>query len=190
MTPEAKARQSIDALLEQAGWHVCDMADANIHASRGVALREFPLNAGFGCADYLLHVDGRAAGVIEAKKAGSTLTGVEVQVDGAITVQGTTYLEDFKFTAFQADATNVDRLLAKVGNVADNTMGLMVSMSGNSSVAAAQASGKKTPLILLVASHVMSVLYSGWRLGKLMARLCRQVSQTGEASLDVAGLQR
>ena len=79
MTPEAKARQTIDALLVQAGWHVCDMADANIHAARGVALREFPLNPGFGCADYLLYIDGRAAGVIEAKKAGSTLTGVEVQ---------------------------------------------------------------------------------------------------------------
>jgi type I restriction enzyme R subunit len=79
MTPEAKSRQSIDALLEQAGWHVCDMAQANIHAARGVALREFPLNAGYGFADYLLYIDGRAAGVIEAKKAGSTLTGVEVQ---------------------------------------------------------------------------------------------------------------
>lgn len=79
MTPEAKARQAIDALLEQAGWHVCDMADANIHAARGVALREFPLNPGYGSADYLLYVDGRAAGVIEAKKAGSTLTGVGVQ---------------------------------------------------------------------------------------------------------------
>ena len=55
------------------------MADANIHAARGVALREFPLNAGFGFADYLLYVDGKAAGVIEAKKEGSTLTGVEVQ---------------------------------------------------------------------------------------------------------------
>ena len=40
MTPEQKARVSIDALLKQSGWHVCSMADANIHAARGVALRE------------------------------------------------------------------------------------------------------------------------------------------------------
>lgn len=79
MTPEAKARQTIDALLQQAGWHVCSMDEANIHAARGVALREFPLNAGYGFADYLLYIDGKAAGVIEAKKEGSTLTGVEVQ---------------------------------------------------------------------------------------------------------------
>ncbi len=79
MTPEQKARVSIDTLLQQAGWHVCDMANANIHAARGVALREFPLNTSFGFADYLLYIDGKAAGVIEAKKEGSTLTGVEVQ---------------------------------------------------------------------------------------------------------------
>jgi type I restriction enzyme, R subunit len=42
MTPEKKARVNIDALLTQAGWFVCDMLDANIHAARGVALREFP----------------------------------------------------------------------------------------------------------------------------------------------------
>lgn len=79
MTPEQKARVSIDALLVQAGWHVCNVADANIHASTGVAIREFPLNPGFGFADYLLYVNGKACGVIEAKKQGATLTGVELQ---------------------------------------------------------------------------------------------------------------
>jgi type I restriction enzyme R subunit len=77
--PEQQAREEIDKLLTQAGWHVCDMAQANIHAARGVALREFPLDAGFGFADYLLYVDGKAAGVIEAKKLGATLFGVESQ---------------------------------------------------------------------------------------------------------------
>ncbi|OQW87913.1 MAG: type III restriction endonuclease subunit R [Rhodoferax ferrireducens] len=79
MPPGQKARVSIDALLTAAGWHVCNMAHANIHAARGVAIREFPLNPGYGFADYLLYIDAKAAGVIEAKKEGSTLTGVEVQ---------------------------------------------------------------------------------------------------------------
>lgn len=79
MTPEAKARQTIDALLTAAGWHVCNVADANIHAAVGVAIRVFPLNPGFGYADYLLYVNGKACGVIEAKKEGTTLTGVELQ---------------------------------------------------------------------------------------------------------------
>ncbi|MBX3673101.1 MAG: DEAD/DEAH box helicase family protein [Burkholderiales bacterium] len=78
-TPEAQARQEIDRLLEAAGWHVCDARAVNLHAARGVAIREFELTAGHGTADYLLYVDGKAAGVIEAKKVGATLTGVEVQ---------------------------------------------------------------------------------------------------------------
>ena len=79
MTPEARARQTIDALLTAAGWHVCDVANANLRAATGVAIREFPLDAGHGFADYLLYVNGKACGVIEAKKEGATLSGVEVQ---------------------------------------------------------------------------------------------------------------
>jgi type I restriction enzyme R subunit len=63
--PEQEARQKIDQLLQAAGWVVQDYKAANIHAGRGVALREFPL-PGYGFADYLLYIDGRAAGVIEA----------------------------------------------------------------------------------------------------------------------------
>jgi type I restriction enzyme R subunit len=77
--PEDQARQGIDRLLTQAGWAVQDLSEANLHAAEGVALREFPLNPGHGFADYLLYVGGKACGVIEAKKQGATLTGVEVQ---------------------------------------------------------------------------------------------------------------
>ena len=45
-----------------------DQSDANILAYTGVAIRNFTLKPGHGFADYLLYVDGRAAGVIEAKK--------------------------------------------------------------------------------------------------------------------------
>lgn len=78
-SPEAKAREQIDKLLTDAGWAVQDIKDANIHAARGVALREFPLNPGHGKADYLLYLDAKAIGVVEAKKQGATLKGVESQ---------------------------------------------------------------------------------------------------------------
>ncbi len=77
--PEAQARQQIDRLLAAAGWAVQNVDTADLRAARGVALREFPLLPGSGLADYLLYVDGKACGVIEAKKQGATLTGVEVQ---------------------------------------------------------------------------------------------------------------
>ena len=78
-TPEQRARANIDRLLCQAGWTVQDMGALNVHAARGVAVREFLLLPGHGTADYLLYVKGRAAGVVEAKPEGHTLTGVESQ---------------------------------------------------------------------------------------------------------------
>jgi type I restriction enzyme R subunit len=77
--PEESARQQIDDALSGAGWAVQDVAEANVHAARGVAIREFPRKAGHGFADYLLYLNGKAAGVVEANKAGTTLTGVETQ---------------------------------------------------------------------------------------------------------------
>lgn len=77
MKPEQKARQRIDQLLEQAGWLVQDYAAMNITAGLGVAVREFRLKTGF--ADYMLYADAKAIGVVEAKPAGHTLTGVETQ---------------------------------------------------------------------------------------------------------------
>ncbi len=77
--PEQQARQGIDRLLAAAGWAVQSVDIVNLHSARGVAIREFPLNPGHGFADYLLYVDGKACGVVEAKKQGATLTGVEIQ---------------------------------------------------------------------------------------------------------------
>lgn len=79
MDPEKEERQRIDDLLSQAGWQVQDANAINLYVSRGVAIREFSLKPGHGEADYLLYVDGKAAGVVEAKPAGFTLTGVERQ---------------------------------------------------------------------------------------------------------------
>jgi len=76
-TPESLARQQIDQLLAASGWTVQDRAGMNLYASRGVAVREFPVEGGF--ADYMLFVDRKAMGVVEAKKVGMTLSGVAEQ---------------------------------------------------------------------------------------------------------------
>ena len=80
------------------------------------------------------------------------------QIDGSVTIDGTTYLVELKFTSTQADATDIDSLLAKVNTKADNTMGIMVSMSGYSSVAIQQASFAKSPLLLFDFNHLHMVL--------------------------------
>ncbi len=76
-TPEARARERIDARLAEAGWVVQDRAAMNLAAGAGVAVREFQTEA--GPADYLLFVDETPAGVVEAKRAGVSLGSVEAQ---------------------------------------------------------------------------------------------------------------
>lgn len=78
-TPEQRAREGIDRQLQAAGWVLQDRAEMNLHAAPGVAVREFPLKVTQGFADYLLFVDQRPVGVVEAKPEGHTLSGVEPQ---------------------------------------------------------------------------------------------------------------
>lgn len=77
LLPEQKSRQSIDALLSASGWALQDRDSFDRSAALGVAVREFQLPA--GPCDYLLFIAGKAAGVIEAKKTGVTLSGVAEQ---------------------------------------------------------------------------------------------------------------
>ena len=74
---EAKARLKIDADLEQAGWLIQDRSELNLTAGLGVAVREVPMAD--GRVDYLLYVNQRIVGVVEAKPAGTTLAEVHHQ---------------------------------------------------------------------------------------------------------------
>jgi type I restriction enzyme R subunit len=82
-TPEELARINIDKHLTACGWVIQDMSELNRYAGLGVAVREFPLETGE--ADYLLFVDGKAVGVIEAKPEGTTLSGVAEQAGNYVT---------------------------------------------------------------------------------------------------------
>jgi type I restriction enzyme R subunit len=75
--PEQRARVNIDAALEAAGWAIQDRKSIDLRAGRGIAVREFQTPT--GPVDYLLYVDRKAAGTLEAKKEGVTLGSVEPQ---------------------------------------------------------------------------------------------------------------
>ncbi len=79
LAAEARARVLIDAQLEAAGWSVQDTKQLNLSVGPGVARREAIMAAGHGRADYLLYLDKRVVGVIEAKPVGTPLSGVEWQ---------------------------------------------------------------------------------------------------------------
>ena len=75
--PEQQARERIDAMLAESGWMVQSLEELNLHASLGVAVRE--VRSKGGPADYILFADGKALGVVEAKKEGETLSQVAGQ---------------------------------------------------------------------------------------------------------------
>lgn len=106
------------------------------------------------------------------------------QIDGSITVDGTTYLVELKFTSEQSDAPDIDTFFKKVSRKADNTMGVMFSISGYSSVAIKEASGPKGLLLLFDHSHLYMLLRGTCTLEELVCRVRRHASQTGEAYLS------
>ncbi len=77
--PEQIARDHIDKQLIASGWVIQDKKKFNLAANLGIAIREF--NTDVGVADYVLFVDKKAVGIIEAKREeeGVRLTTVEEQ---------------------------------------------------------------------------------------------------------------
>ncbi len=74
---EAEARVYIDKQLNDCGWVIQDKTQLNLFESLGVAVREMDTDT--GPADYMLFIDGKACGIIEAKKEGANLGGVAEQ---------------------------------------------------------------------------------------------------------------
>ncbi|WP_274023222.1 DEAD/DEAH box helicase family protein [Vibrio parahaemolyticus] len=79
---EQIARDKIDDMLRAAGWSVQDKNKINFNEGVGQAVREYQTDV--GPADYVLFVDKKAVGVIEAKReeAGEKITTVEAQTEG------------------------------------------------------------------------------------------------------------
>ncbi len=77
--PEQIARDRIDKMLTVSGWIVQSKNKVDLSASKGIAVREYQTDV--GPADYVLFVDKKPAGIIEAKREeeGHRLTVVEEQ---------------------------------------------------------------------------------------------------------------
>jgi len=74
-TPEAKARSIIDSQLTAAGWNVASTGDA-ISSGPTAVCEE---TGSTGRADYVLYLDGKACGIVEAKRSDHSLEGVQEQ---------------------------------------------------------------------------------------------------------------
>ena len=110
------------------------------------------------------------------------------QIDGSVTIEGTTYLVELKFTGGPSDGPDIDVFSRKVGRKADNTMGLFISMADFTSVAKKEASRERSTVLLMAAPHVFLVLNGSWGFEELVARIRRHASQSGDAYLDALSL--
>ena len=79
--PEQQARDKIDQMLVDAGWLVQSKKQVNLSAGVGIALRE--TNTESGSADYILFVDTKPVGVIEAKAEDSGYKLLQVEEQSA-----------------------------------------------------------------------------------------------------------
>jgi len=106
MEPEAKARVEIDKMLVEAGYVVQDVKSFNRMASLGVAVREFQTQS--GPVDYLLFVDGKPVGVLEAKaeEKGFSLLAVAEQSLRYVT-SGLKYYADMPNIRFAYESTGI-----------------------------------------------------------------------------------
>lgn len=64
--PEQIARDNIDKQLNACGWVIQSIKEINLNAGTGVAVKEYLTDV--GPADYVLFIDGKPCGVIEAKR--------------------------------------------------------------------------------------------------------------------------
>jgi type I restriction enzyme R subunit len=81
-TPEQKARKIIDSELIRSGWIIQYKSEINLSAGPGIAITEYQTD--IGPADYVLFVNKKPVGIIEAKRAeeGLHLTVHEDQSEG------------------------------------------------------------------------------------------------------------
>ena len=66
LNPEQQARLRIDKMLDASGWRIQNKTQVNLAAATGIAIREWSTD--IGPADYVLFIDRKPVGVIEAKR--------------------------------------------------------------------------------------------------------------------------
>ena len=79
--PEQRARDNIDKLLRNSGWVIQEKNKIDLELGDGQAVKEYQTDV--GPADYVLFVNKKAIGVIEAKREeeGQRLTQHETQTE-------------------------------------------------------------------------------------------------------------
>ena len=120
---EAEVREFIDDLLRSAGWSVQDYQHEDFSASLGIGVREFQLKT--GVADYLLFINPKVVGVIEAKPVGHSLGGVDYQSAYWVTQLFSPYWKKITGGVYTYSVHNLYGMHGVIGGIA--TLGLVAA---------------------------------------------------------------
>lgn len=109
------------------------------------------------------------------------------QIDGAITIDGTTFLIEAKLVNDPIGSPDIDIFMAKIESKADNTMGLFISLSGFNEGAKKTASKQRTPMLLIDSGHIFNlVMRDVMSFPQVIARIKRHAHQTGSSYLGAS----
>lgn len=109
------------------------------------------------------------------------------QIDGAVTIEGTTFLIETKLVTKPIGSPDIDTFMAKIESKADNTMGLFISLAGFNDGAKRSASKARTPMLLLDHGHIFNLILRGvMTLPQVVSRIKRHAHQTGSSYLSAS----
>jgi len=107
------------------------------------------------------------------------------QIDGAFTLDGTDYLFEAKWEKDPLDRAALDEFVSKIGRKLDNTLGLLLSMSGFMPNAVDLHSGRRATLLLMDHYDLQAVLEQRIDFVEMLRRKRRHAAETGSVFFQV-----
>lgn len=101
--PEQIARDHIDKLLLECGWHIQDRAKINLNSGLGIVVREYLTDV--GPADYVLFVDKKPVGVVKGNKKE---TGINLVTDTILQIEWLHLIKDYEAKSFYINRDGFD----------------------------------------------------------------------------------
>jgi hypothetical protein len=107
------------------------------------------------------------------------------QIDGAFTLDGTDYLFEAKWEKAPLDRTALDEFVSKIGRKLDNTLGLLLSMSGFKTTAVEKYSDRRATILLMESYDLQAVLEQKIDFVEMLRRKRRHAAETGNIFFPV-----
>lgn len=107
------------------------------------------------------------------------------QIDGAFTLDGTDYIFEAKWEKDSIDRTALDVFASKIGRKLDNTLGLLLSMSGFTTSAVNKYSDHRPTFLLMDRFDLQAVLEQRVDFVEMLRRKRRHAAETGNIFFEI-----